>query len=107
MPETDEVAAKARQMTWHLTSQCAAVLLLLPAVYLGSYWLLLLKEPSNSILIEGQSLASDGHHPDSLIIIPPEPKPCIREEYVIGGDGVKLFFRPANRLHRVIDRCLP
>jgi hypothetical protein len=71
---------------------CAAAILLLPALYLGSYWLLLDPGPQYPAPV------------DLYVIYPPEPKPCLREEYVVGGEGTKLFFRPANRLHRLLDQ---
>ena len=70
---------------------CAAALVLLPALYFGSYRLL---------LDQGAEYPETS---DPYVIFPPEPKPCIREQYVVGGKGAKLFFRPANRVHRMID----
>jgi hypothetical protein len=74
-----------------------ALLILLPILYLASYGLLLVDE----------QITPDQMSGGELIIIPPFPKACYREEYAVGGEGVRLFFVPANRLHRMLDRVLP
>ena len=76
---------------------CVAFLLLLPMLYLGSYRLLLVDE----------EVTPDVMRDGGPLIIPPFPKACYREEYAVGGAGVRLFFVPANRLHRLLDRLLP
>ena len=77
---------------------CVLALVLLPMFYLASYRLLLVDE----------EMTPDQMAPgEPLVIIPPFPKACYREEYAVGGEGVRLFFLPANRLHRLVDRCLP
>jgi hypothetical protein len=79
---------------------CVAVIVLLVLLYFGSYRFLLVDESEN--LSDIDLSAADGP-----LIIPPFPRPAYGEKYKIDGEGVRLFYWPANRLHRVLDKILP
>lgn len=95
--------AKRRQPHWMVAGSrtlCVAVIVLLLLLYFGSYRLLLVDESQN--LPDFDLSATDGP-----LIIPPFPRPAYGEKYKIDGERVRLFYWPANRLHRVLYKILP
>jgi hypothetical protein len=95
MPAMDE-PCNNRSWAARVRGAGLAALLLLPLLYGVSYRLLLVDESRAAQVVVS----------DIFVLIPPEPKPCYGEKYRVEGEGVRLFFWPANRVHRTIDRFL-
>jgi hypothetical protein len=56
---------------------------------------------------ESQNVAAYAWAEKDLLLIPPFPRPAYGEQYKVGGEGVRLFFVPANRLHRLMYKVFP
>src|SRR5687768_846382 len=94
--------AKPRKPHWMVRSSrtlCAMALVLLVAAYFGSYCMLLGERPRYG---ESTDYIPNA---DEWILISPSLDPLYGEEYKVDGNAVRLFFRPANRLHRLLHEA--